>query len=105
MSSSCGSFTVTGGYTNSTNVASTATGRVGSDIADMLMGLPNSASLGVTPGSFQFNTKYNAVYGQDDFRVNQRLTLNMGVRVEMEPGFHEANNRLTIGLDPLAVYN
>jgi len=104
-SSGGGSFTFTGGYTNSTNVASTATGRVGSDIADLLMGLPNSASLGVTPGAFQFNAKYNAVYGQDDFRVNQRLTLNMGVRLEMEPGFHEANNRLTIGLDPLAVYN
>lgn len=104
-SSGGGTFTFTGGYTNATNVASTLSGRVGSDIADLLMGLPNSASLGVTPGSFQFNTKYNAVYFQDDFRVNQRLTVNAGVRLEMEPGFHEANNKLTIGIDPLAVYN
>lgn len=104
-SSGGGSFTFNGQYTNQTNNSSTLTGRIGSDIADMLMGLPSGATLGVTPGSFQFNTKYNAVYFQDDFRINQRLTLNAGVRLEMEPGFHEANNKLTIGIDPLAVYN
>ncbi|WP_263409678.1 carboxypeptidase regulatory-like domain-containing protein [Terriglobus tenax] len=104
-SSGGGTFVFNGGYTNLTNTSSTLTGARGSDVADMLMGLPTTASLGVTPGSFQFNTKYNAVYFQDDFRVNQRLTVNAGVRLEMEPGFHEANNKLTIGLDPLAVYN
>ncbi|WP_263415872.1 carboxypeptidase-like regulatory domain-containing protein [Terriglobus albidus] len=100
-----GSFTFTGGYTNSTNTPTTATGRAGSDIADLLMGLPNAASLTVSPGKFQFNTHYHALYFQDDFRVSQRLTLNMGLRYEIEQGFHEVANKLTVGLDPLATYN
>ena len=38
-------------------------------------------------------------YVQDDFRVNDRLTLNMGLRWEYEPGSTDADNRLSVRYD------
>ena len=38
-------------------------------------------------------------YFQDDFRVNDRLTLNMGLRWEYEPGSTDADNRLSVRYD------
>ncbi len=38
-------------------------------------------------------------YFQDDFRVNDRLTLNMGLRWEYEPGATDADNRLSVRYD------
>jgi hypothetical protein len=39
-------------------------------------------------------------YLQDDFKVNQRLTLNLGVRYEFATPYYEANNRLS-NYDPV----
>jgi outer membrane receptor protein involved in Fe transport len=39
---------------------------------------------GFGPPRFQFNTTDYAFFGQDDWRVTQRLTLNLGVRYEYE---------------------
>ena len=39
------------------------------------------------------NNPYYAAYVQDDWRVSNRITLNLGVRVEYEGGFVEADNR------------
>src|SRR6185436_20305495 len=39
-------------------------------------------------------------YVQDDFRVNAKLTVNAGVRIEHEDGLREENNQFTVGFDP-----
>lgn len=54
------------------------------DLAGFLAGLPSHYEA-VTPGSLLTrNYTFNTVgfYGQDDFRVTQRLTLNLGLRYE-----------------------
>lgn len=46
-------------------------------------------------------TNYYASYMQDDFKVNKKLTVNLGVRWEMQTPVTERNNNLTVW-DPLA---
>ena len=40
-----------------------------------------------------WSQRYNAVYLQDDFRATQKLTLNLGLRYDIDPGFQERLNR------------
>ena len=42
--------------------------------------------------------KYAAIYSQNDWRVNDRLTLNLGLRYDVQPGPTERFNRIS-GLD------
>ena len=42
------------------------------------------------------------MFVQDDWRVNSRLTLNFGMRLEHETGPADANNRFVSGFDPAA---
>jgi hypothetical protein len=77
----------------------------GNGMASFLLGYPTGdASVGLSsvPLSTPFNgfVHYGAGYLQDDWRVNGRLTLNYGLRIEHESGLHEAQNRFTVGFDP-----
>ena len=44
-------------------------------------------------------TKYYGSYAQDDFRVNPKLTLNYGLRLEHQDGLREKNNGITVAFD------
>jgi hypothetical protein len=46
--------------------------------------------------------RYYAGYLQDDFRLNNRLTFNLGLRYEFEGGMREKENRITVGFDRTA---
>ena len=51
--------------------------------ADFLLGLPNSTTrAGGVPLSYLFSTNYG-FFAQDDFKINSRLTLNLGLRYEL----------------------
>jgi len=66
----------------------------GIDFADYLLGLSNSYSeLGVQDHGF-WNNVSTALYVQDNWRVNKRLTLNLGLRWDGVPHTYEANNRM-----------
>jgi hypothetical protein len=105
------SFTFNGGYTsadgNSANTAVAGTtasvpGALtgsGSTIADLLLGTPSSASVGLAEGYFNSVVHYHALYFQDDFRANAKLTLNLGLRYEYELGTREQNNQTQVGFD------
>jgi hypothetical protein len=79
------------------------TGTGGHEIASLLLGLPSSGFAPHDPAEFEWYTKYWGVYFQDDWRVNSRLTLNYGLRLEHEDGLREVNNRQTVAFDESAV--
>jgi hypothetical protein len=49
------------------------------------------------------NTWYHAVYAQDDWKVSRRLTLNLGLRYELENATTDTENRNARGFDPNAI--
>jgi len=60
--------------------------------ASFLLGVPASGSLTRSQtGAFQ--QMANSMYVQDDWRFNSKLTLNLGVRWDIETGFKERYNR------------
>lgn len=76
-----------------------ATGR-GFGLAALLLGWTNTAT--VSNGAASPFMHYFAAYLQDDWRVNRRLTLNLGLRWEMDTPWREATNQRS-GFDPLAM--
>jgi hypothetical protein len=51
----------------------------GDAIASMLLGLPSSGQIRSEP-ALSLQVKYGAIYIQDDWRISNRLTLNLGLR-------------------------
>jgi hypothetical protein len=66
----------------------------GNDFADFLLGNAKSYNeLAVQDQGFWNNVSWGA-YAQDNWRVNRKLTLNLGVRWDGVPHTYEANNRM-----------
>jgi hypothetical protein len=76
----------------------------GNSLADLLLGYPQSTSAGV-PLNAEVNgfVKYYSGYIQDDWRVNGKLTVNYGIRLERETGLQEKNNQISVNFDQTAV--
>ena len=75
----------------------------GDSFASMLLGLPSAVRRGTGNTLTDANINVQEYYFQDDWRVNKRLTLNMGVRYERIPAPIEDTNRLgnlVIARDP-----
>ena len=71
----------------------------GNQWATFLLGaLDNQTSARLVPLQTPNLRGYSA-YFQDDWRINDRLTLNLGLRWEYEPGATDPDNRLSQGLD------
>ncbi len=99
VSTGNGSYTFQNTFSSQNPTPATGSPVGGSDLADLLLGYPTSGSVQVvTP--LALNVKYNAVYFQDDIRVNDKLTVNAGLRYELEPGIHERQNHYAVGFDP-----
>lgn len=54
----------------------------GDPIADLLLGVPSSAFTAIGDPELNLRSWYQAYYVQDNFKVNKRLTLNIGGRWE-----------------------
>ena len=83
--------------------AASATAGTGSDLAALLLGYPDSVGSDVGSKLYQY-VDYGAFYVHDDFRVSSKLTLNLGIRYEMESGLKADQNALIVGFDPNAAY-
>jgi hypothetical protein len=88
---STGSFTFSGGFSNNA-------------LADLLLGYPQASSTGI-PLNAQLDgfVRYYSGYAQDDWRVNNRLTVNYGIRLEHETGMMEKDNQQTVNFDQTAI--
>jgi hypothetical protein len=64
----------------------------GVDFASFLLGIPDGANISNLHTAYYWRTTY-AVFGQDDWRVNNRLTINMGLRYELFMPVTEADNQ------------
>jgi hypothetical protein len=82
-----GSFTTIPGCVNSTTV------NCGSDFADFLLGYANQYEEDAVKSSGHWNNVSYAAYVQDNWRVNRRLTLNLGLRWDGAPHTYEANQQ------------
>jgi hypothetical protein len=70
---------------------------VGQQMAALLMGIPGGSMTVPANQSYAIQDKYMGLYIQDDFKLSPRLTLNLGVRYEMEWPVTERYNRLVAG--------
>src|SRR5580704_7843983 len=66
----------------------------GNTFADMLLGTPSSYQELAVQDSGQWNNVSWAAYAQDNWRVNRKLTLNLGLRWDGVPHTYEANDRM-----------
>ena len=65
----------------------------GVPLAGFLLGYPDNTTIAtVTNPTTNAYSKHYAVYGQDDWKVSQSLTINYGLRWEYHPGFQDKNN-------------
>jgi len=93
-----GNFTFSRVFTQGPD-PSTSNALAGNDIASFVLGTPAS-------GFVDFNAvpstvvKYYGFYGQDDWKVSGRLTVNLGLRIDHESPITERFNRLNSGFDP-----
>src|SRR6185369_7254804 len=53
------------------------------------------------PTEYDTSSVYQGFFVQDDYRVTPRLTLNIGLRYELEGGVREKEGRIVTGFDRL----
>lgn len=66
----------------------------GSSFGDFLVGLPRITSYAQNSPDGNPYANHWAFYGQDDWRLNPRLTINYGVRYDLRPPMNDRSNQL-----------
>jgi hypothetical protein len=90
-----GVFTFTGAATSATGTTSSTSG---SDLADFLVGVPDTSTLAFGNADKYFRQSVYDAYGTDDWRVLPQLTINAGFRWEYGAPLTELKGRL-VNLD------
>jgi carboxypeptidase family protein/TonB-dependent receptor-like protein len=91
-----GRYTFSGDFTRQLNTSSNVTGQ---QFASFLLGLPTSGVIDRTATRAN-QTLYHGIFVHDDWKVKRRLTLNLGLRYELEGATTERFNRNLHGFDP-----
>jgi hypothetical protein len=71
----------------------------GSAFGDFLLGLPNTTYFAVTGPRDDAGGLQTGLYGQDSWRINDRLTVNLGLRWELLPPFTDVHG-IQANFDP-----
>jgi len=67
----------------------------GDPFASFLIGLPQQEQLSITSVNPRLNSNYFAAYVQDDYKIRRDLTLNLGLRYDVDTPRHEAHNAVS----------
>jgi Carboxypeptidase regulatory-like domain/TonB dependent receptor len=70
---------------------------IGQELASLLLGVPGGSM--ERTASFAMQDKFIGFYLHDDFKVSAKITLNLGLRYEIETPLTERFNRLVAGFD------
>ena len=89
-----GQFHFTKGYTQ--RVPNFAESGVGNAFASLVLGVPNDGIISYTP-ALAYRWGYTGLYVQDDIKLTQRLTVNLGLRWDVEGAPTERYNRQNRG--------
>ncbi len=82
------------GYATSLIASGAAVTGTGYDLADFLLGVPDTASVRYGTSALYFRGSMYDAFIQDDWRMNARLSLNLGLRWEYQAPMTEKYNRL-----------
>jgi hypothetical protein len=80
-----------------------APGSLGQSFAAFLLGLPENSSFVNRDDGYNEQSSTTGIFVQDDWRINDRLTLNLGLRYEFETALREKDNRSVRAFDAAAV--
>jgi hypothetical protein len=100
-----GQFFFDGTFTApASNSSSTLRNVFGRDIAAFLLGIPTTGSGGNASQidnsiNYSVQSLYHGIFFQDDWRATRKLTLNLGLRYDLEQGLTERFNRILRGFD------
>lgn len=97
-SNAVGSFAFNPTFTQSNPFDARSADTSGSGMASLLLGLAASGNFGYNTATSTQN-HYWAWFLQDDWKVTRRLTLNLGLRYELEAPFTERYNRMGLRFD------
>jgi hypothetical protein len=74
----------------------------GNAFASFLLGAPNGGNVDINPQA-HYKWFFAAPWIQDDWRVNNKLTMNLGFRWDVNGAASEADNQLNYAFDPTIV--
>ncbi|MDW8128929.1 MAG: TonB-dependent receptor [Bryobacterales bacterium] len=97
-SNAVGSFTFNPTFTHANPFEARSADSSGSGMASLLLGLAASGNFGYNTATSTQNHHW-AWFFQDDWKVTRRLTLNLGVRYELETPFTERYDRMGLRFD------
>ncbi len=89
-----GTFNFTGLATSALDARGLPVNGTGFDLADFVLGLPQSSSIRYGDSSTYFRQDLWSGYAQDDWKVRPSLTLNLGVRYEYDAPLTEKYGRI-----------
>lgn len=95
-----GNFTFNNQYTRRDSDGNAPNRNLGQAWAAFILGIPSGNSAIATNDSYAAFNPYYGWFVQDSWRLNRKLTLNLGLRMEWEGGATERYNRMITGFDP-----
>lgn len=99
LGNASGRFTMQGTYTmQNSSSGNTERDRPGRELASFLLGIAAAGSID-NPQVYDVSSKYQGFFFHDDWRVTPKLTLNLGIRYELESGFRESEGRMIVDFD------
>jgi hypothetical protein len=98
-----GDFTFSSVFTQQDPFTNSSADRSGTSMASLLLGAPASGSIGFTT-PMSLRNHYMGLFVQENWKIRPRLTLNLGLRYELETPWVERYNRMSYGFGSTAAF-